>query len=297
MSIIDFRTTRFLLIAALAVFLLQATAQAKPKIFAGQKMTAGELIAKHLETIGTADARAAVRTRVISGNCKYRFRSGIGEAAGDAVLASEGPKSLIAMIFGGANYPYEKIAFDGKDYHTADVTPGIRSILGGLLRSQDVVFREGLIGGTLSTSWALLDQQSRGSKLEYAGTKKVEDHELYELKYTPHKGSDLRISLFFDHDTFQHVRTQYQLEVPTQTAAAGIDALKSGLGSAHYIVVETFSDFKKEKRLTLPHVYKIQYTIDSPQRRQVHEWELNLNKFTFNQIIDPAYFNLASAKS
>ncbi len=295
MSIINFRVIRFLLIVMLSAFVLQANAQAKTKISAEQKMTVEELIAKHLETIGTADARAAVRTRVIGGNCKYRFRSDPGETVGDVVLASEGSKSLIAMIFGVTNYPYEKIAFDGKDYHTANVTPGIRSILGGLFLSQDVVFREGLIGGTLSASWALLDPQSRGSKIEYAGTKKIEDRELYELKYTPRKGSDLRISLFFDHDTFQHVRTQYQLEIPAQIGASK-DAAKAGLRSTRYIVIETFSDFKKEKRLTLPHVYKIQYKLDSPQITQAHEWELNLNRFTFNQVIDPTFFNLASTK-
>jgi hypothetical protein len=43
-----------------------------------QKMTAGELVAKHLAAIGTSEARAAVKSRIMGGRVVFTIRSGAG---------------------------------------------------------------------------------------------------------------------------------------------------------------------------------------------------------------------------
>jgi len=59
-----------------------------------------ELIAKHLQSIGTATARSSVATRIIAGTSQVIFRTPPpGQATGRAVMASEGNKSLIGMSF------------------------------------------------------------------------------------------------------------------------------------------------------------------------------------------------------
>ncbi len=175
------------------------------------KITPEELVAKHLESIGPAKARASVNSRIIAGKSLVIFRTPPpGQATGRAVLASEGPKSLIGMSFPSPVYPREQLGFNGNSFIAAFVTPGVRSVLGNFLMTHAQIFKQGLMGGTLSTAWPLLDLTARNPRLEYAGLKTVDNRTLHQLKYLAHGGSDLQISLFFDQSTFQHVRTEYE---------------------------------------------------------------------------------------
>src|SRR5438445_3096060 len=182
-----------------------------PSTAAQQKMKPEEVVARHLESIGAAKARASVTTRIIAGTSQVIFRTPPpGQAVGKAVLASDGVKSLIGMSFPSPVYPREELGFNGNSFVAAYVTPGTRSALGNFLMTHDTVFKQGLMGGALSSAWPLLDLTARKPQLEYAGLKKVDNRMLHELKYLPHGGSDLQIRLFFDQDTFQHVRTEYE---------------------------------------------------------------------------------------
>src|SRR5712691_1484527 len=149
-----------------------------------QKLKAEDVVARHLESIGSAKERAAVTTRIIAGTSQVIFRTPPpGQAAGRAVLASQGIKNLIGMSFPSPVYPREELGFDGNSFIAAYVTPGARSSLGSFLMTHDLIFKQGLMGGTLSSAWPLLDLTARGAQLEYAGTKKVDNRALHELKY------------------------------------------------------------------------------------------------------------------
>src|SRR6266513_3059592 len=185
---------------------------------ATDKIKPEDLVAKHLESIGKAASRSSVTTRIIAGTSQVIFRTPPpGQATGRAVMASEGNKSLIGMSFQSPVYPREELGFNGNSFIAAYSTPGNRSSLGSFLMTHDLIFKQGLMGGTLSSAWPLLDLTARGAQLEYAGTRKVDNRTLHELKYTPRKGSDLKISLFFDQQTFQHVRTEYERVIAAPT--------------------------------------------------------------------------------
>ena len=65
-----------------------------------QKLTSDEVIARHLESIGSAKARAAIATRIISGTSQVIFRTTpAGQAIGKAVLASEEMKNLFDGVY------------------------------------------------------------------------------------------------------------------------------------------------------------------------------------------------------
>ena len=67
---------------------------------ADEKMKPEEVVAKHLESIGTPGARAAVRSRVVAGTSLATFRvRGVNQAQGRVVLASEGARNMVAMKF------------------------------------------------------------------------------------------------------------------------------------------------------------------------------------------------------
>src|SRR5260370_21499630 len=97
---------------------------------ASDKMKPEELVAKHLESIGSAKDRASVTTRIIAGSSQVIFRTPPpGQATGRAVLASDGVKSLIGMSFPSPVYPREELGFNGNSFIAAYVTPGARSSL------------------------------------------------------------------------------------------------------------------------------------------------------------------------
>ena len=69
-------------------------------------------------------------------------------------------------------------------------------------------------GGALSAAWPLLDISTRGPKLKYVGSKKINDRQTRVISYEPKDGSNLEIKLYFDAETFRHVRTEYQQDFP-----------------------------------------------------------------------------------
>ena len=283
---------RFLRVSIFAAPLI-ALCLVSPTSSATDKMKPEDLVARHLESIGTASARASIVTRIIAGTSQVIFRTPPpGQAVGRAVLASQGVKSLIGMSFPSPVYPREELGFNGNSFIAAYVTPGVRSSLGGFLMTHDLIFKQGLMGGTLSSAWPLLDLSGRSPQLEYAGTKKVDDRTLHELKYQPRGGSELQIRLFFDQENFRHVRTEYERVIAASTGSR--DYVNVQEREIRYKMVEEFSDFKNEGELNLPHTYKIKLAVDSQNGSFLADWVLTLTQFSFNQKIDPRSFTIGS---
>ncbi|HKQ99569.1 MAG TPA: hypothetical protein VJT09_02785 [Pyrinomonadaceae bacterium] len=267
------------------------------------KMKPEELIAKHLAAIGPADALAAAKSRVVVGDVKVQSKSSaVREIAGVAQLASDGDKVVLAMVFNSSGYSYEKAAYDNDKMTVALMeSTGKRTALGDFLMSQEAVFKQGLIGGVLSSAWPLLNISAKNPKLSYAGTKKIDGRELHELKYRPNKGGgDTQISLFFDAQTFQHVRSEYQYTVSARMGArpqssVGVATDTGSQTLNRYKLIEEFSDFKAEGQLILPHTYKIRLSIDA-LTSQLFEWTMNFSKFSFNEPIEASAFNVSSTR-
>lgn len=277
-----------LLILLATLYSASQRAQAGDK----EKLTAEEVVARHLKSIGTAEDLAAVKTRIAVGTSLFTARSpGTGQNSGLSILFSGGNKSVIAMTFANPSYPHEKFGFDGENLVISYIKPGLRSTLGDFIFRRTSIFKDGLVGGTLSTAWPLLNWNNDKGKLEYGGTKKVDGRETYVLKYMPRKGSDLKISLYFDGETFQHVRTEYSQTVSAQMVATP-DADKSGQRELHYELEEQFSDFKQEGKLTLPHTYKIKLMMEQTGATFLADWEMVFSKFSFNQPLDPGWFDV-----
>jgi hypothetical protein len=268
------------------------------------KMTVEEVVAKHLASIGSADALAAATSRVAIGKAKALSRSkATRDIEGLSQLASDGDKVLLAMIFNLIDYPYEKAGYDGKKMTVGLLKgTGTRTALGDFFMAKDVVFKQGLIGGSLSSAWPLLDVASKKPKLSYSGTEKINGREAHKLKYNAKGGGGIQINLFFDGETFQHVRSEYQYEIPARMGPRPGGSVASGTNDpnnqtmSRYKLVEEFSDFKAEGGLTLPHTYKLRLTVDT-QSTVLLEWVMNFSQFAFNQQIDAGAFNANAAPS
>lgn len=274
-----------------AAFLVLFSLSANILAAGGDKLTPEEVVAKHLESIGTSEARAAMKSATIIGTAKATFFGrGGGIAEGLSVLASEGEKYLVAMKFNNPDYPFEKLGYDGDDFSVGFVRPGVRSNLGQFLLTNKGTFKRGILSGALSTSWELLNFNDKDAKLKYVGTEKIDGKKCHKLEYNPKKGSELSITLFFDPDTFRHVRTEYKRTISARQGAS-VDA-SAGQSETRYKLVEDFSDFKEENKLTLPHTYKIYLEILTGNGTTSYEWLMNLQKFNFNQPIDASEFKV-----
>ncbi|HEV7744901.1 MAG TPA: hypothetical protein VGO56_07885 [Pyrinomonadaceae bacterium] len=287
------RYRMLLVVCALAVVSLPLLTSAPPAALAVDKMSAEDVVAKHLESIGTAEARSSLKSRIVVGTSHVNFsaRNNIGTIDGRVVLGSIEHKELLAMSFPSPNYPSEKFGFDGKKFTVGYLKPGVRSTLGSFILIHDIIFKEGLMGGALTSAWPLLNLAEHSAKLEYAGTSKIGDRLVHKLEYSPKKGSDLTIILYFDAQTFAHVRTQYERVVGAKLSTGGIDS-QAGERATRYKMIEDFSDFKSEGGLNLPHNYKLELNIEGTTGSSTHKFEMILSEFMFSQDIDEAGFNV-----
>ncbi len=260
---------------------------------ANEKFTAEQLISRHLESIGSAEARSAIQSVVAVGSAKATFHGrGGGVAEGITVVASKGNKYMIAMKFNTSDYPFEKMGFDGSDFTVGFVRPGVRSNLGSFLRTNEGTFKTGVMSGALSTSWALLNLDAKEVKVKYSGIKKIDGKQVHALDYNPKKGSDLSMTLFFDAETYQHIRTEYKRVIAARQGAT-VDT-SAGQSETRYKMVEDFSNFNEVNKLKLPHTYKLFLEILTGNGTTSYDWLMELQKFSFNQEIDDKDFKVDS---
>jgi len=287
----------FVLLVATVVCILPAHAD--------DKLKPEDLVAKHLESIGTAEARSRVNGTRIKGSCSVSVRlCGEGQIEGQVMLASTKAANLINMNFDIATYALEAVRYDGKKVATSQLKPGSRTCLAQFFLENEVLFKEGLMGGVLSESWPLLNMAERSPKLEYSGLKKIGDKQLHVVKYNPRKGSDLKIVLYFDAQTFQHVRSDYARTVyPSEQrriagGGGGLPPAQNQQASPTRIEAhEEFADFKQEAGLNLPHTYKFHLSIQSEVRPAEVEWVFTLNNYSFTSPLEAAELTFGHEKN
>jgi hypothetical protein len=262
-----------------------------------QKLTAEEIITKHLDSIGSKEKRAAIKNQFILSDVQLMIKGSATVIVGKAVILSENDKNLWGMNLNSNDYPQDRFGFDGKDTRVGFSRPGVRSVLGGFILSYKELLKEGWLGGTLLSSWALLNTDARKAKISSDGTKKIDDQETYVLSYSPKNGSDLTVKMYFDAKNFRHIRTEYTRVV---SAIQGRTIDSSAAQSANYYkLTENFSDFQTANGLTIPKTYKISYSFSnnsttriSPTTNQEIEWTFSVTNFSINQELDQNSFNI-----
>jgi hypothetical protein len=247
------------------------------------KPTADEIVSKHLESIGSPEARAHAQSRISQG--KVVFAETIQHTLhmeGAATLLSQGRKHRCEFQFGNIQYRGEKFVFDGNQGMVAMIDQTSRSQLGNFLFLQQEILREGLFGGALSTAWPLLNLQNTNPSLKYDGLKKIDGQQLYELSYTPRKRSesgDLSIHLYFDPETYHHVLTTYRA-----TALHDSGENLSDPNQTTSIVEERFGDFETVDGLTLPRHWDIRYRVEPQSHPQEFQWDVTLTEIGHNKL-------------
>jgi len=259
---------------------------------AAQKPEAADVLARHLESIGSAEARAMVRNRVLNGSAHVLFRAGYhGQEDGKFSFLSEARNIRLGMRFPNADYSGEQLAYDGSNATTGFIRPRVRSTLSDLCYQYDYLLREGLLLGSASSAWPLLDLQQRGAALEYNGLEGVEGRDLHEVRYRARRGDqDFSVLLYFDPDSYRHVRSKYRLRMGY---VIGPDPISSSRLQPTYVdILEEFDQFRSVDGLTLPHAYKLSLSVDEKERSIMMEWTVSIDRILHNQKLDPKYFSI-----
>jgi hypothetical protein len=317
------------LLIAIALGFSLSLARSERSFAKDKGLTPEEVVAAHLKSIGDPDLLARIKNRGISGKTSVEFvNGGVGALVGQAMVISSGRNLSIILKYGAVNYPGEYFAFDGTDVEIANISPGQRSPLGDFIFRYKGVMKEGLLGGVWSLGWPFLDIEKRNPSLKYSSAK-VDGRELHEIDYNPKGGlNDIKVKLFFEPDTFRHVRTEYVLTVhgeqalqAGQTVTRGVPSsagLTSGQGpsgpitrdagvqdqiaDSHYLLVEKFDNFKEVKfkdskgsetgSLILPHSYALEYSIEGQGSSFLARWNLAADQFMQNGNIHPSIFKV-----
>ena len=245
---INQRFLNYLLIACCIIAIQLPAASAKDP-------SPEQLVAEHLKSIGEPEALSQAKTTSFVGTAEVNFLQGMQNAKimghqyliGTSMLVSQGSQIGLSMKFSDNNYPGEYFAYDGKSVTVRNIQPGQKSPIADFLYRYNKIMKNGLLGGVFSKAWPLFDIRSNRPNIRVRKTR-VEGTELYALEYNPRdRHSDMRIRLFFDPDTYRHVRTEYEVRL--------------GNGEITDVLTENFGNFKKVGSLTLPHNYSLYYTV------------------------------------
>lgn len=262
-------TAVFSLLFALAGPLFSKDDELKPE----------DLVAKHLESLGSPDALAQITTRSISGVSAFKFISGAtGQMTGRGQWVSEKGKMGIVLQYGGTEYPGEHFAFDGKDVMVDYIKPGQRSPLGDFLYGHSGILKNELLGGVFNLGWPLMNLKESGIKLK-AKKKTVDGRELYEVECMPRKSMEnVKVKLFFDAATFRHVMSEYRLR----------QLLKDTM--TNYVITEQFDDFRPTDGITLPYKYSLNFLYEGGSASLQTLYTFDIEKIGHNGNIDSRFY-------
>ena len=260
--------------------ILTAFLGAIPSNALAQSVKIDDLIERHLQSIGPAEARGAVENLVITGTGAISCQRGcVGNIQGPATLASAMGKRLITLEFASASYPGERFLFNGKSVEVSRLPAAQYSVLGMFFYDNKMFVQEGLLGGTLTQGWPLLDLKGRKPGLRYRGLQEMEGRKLHDVEFSPRSGrSDFIVHLYFEPDTYRHVITR------SRTSLSNLPD-----DTVPHVIVERFSDFQAENGLTLPHGYEMQF--EGPAH--LLHLRMRLTGFQTNLKIDPAMFSVS----
>jgi hypothetical protein len=277
------RIFKRLVLGAALTLLLSAAASI------GQELQPDAIIAKHLDAVGKRSTVDQVQTLFALGLSSFESQSPAAKGGGKALVVSDKGDLMFAISLNSKDYPYEKIGYFNDKVSLPFISAGQRSLLGSFISEHPRVLTEGLFGGTMSRRWPLWNYEGSKSKIKSLGVKKVNGKKAYVLSYIPDGGGadEFTVKLYFDTDTFQHVRTEYHREYNPQQPQFGV---ANQLANSEITLTEDFSDFKTVDGLTLPYVYSVEFSSNANTSSFKTTWGVHVAQYYINQKLAPDFF-------
>jgi hypothetical protein len=137
-----------------------------------QKLSADEIIAKHIQAVGGKEKLGSIKNRIAAGLSEFESKLPSKRTGGKAVIVGQGQDLMFVASFASNEYPFEKIGYFSGKQSLPFVPTGARSPLGAFLAEHPAILREGLFAGVIVRNWAVFDAKSESSKFRPGGTKK-----------------------------------------------------------------------------------------------------------------------------
>ncbi|MEJ2077504.1 MAG: hypothetical protein P8Z74_05805 [Acidobacteriota bacterium] len=252
-----------------------------------EELTPQELVRRHLASIASPEKLKQRQVFAVQGNCEYRILAGGALAApGKAQLVSHRKAYNIRFDFTSGEYGGTQYITDGKKSTTKYNSGGQVNPMRIFLQGQGILLTEGLLGGELTTAWALLDVKGRKPSLKYRGIQGVDGRQLYRLDYRMRKGAaDLKTRLYFDPETYHHVLTTYEVEESSQMGATPDQSSQNRVSRQR--VEESFSDFRDLGGYMLPSTWVLKYFKNTDQGTILLQWTTTIEHTAENGAIPP----------
>jgi len=254
-----------------------------------QNLKPEEIVAKHLNAVGSKESRDAIKTLMAVGQSEFETKVPAIKGGGRALVVSDPANFFFVLSLNSKEYPFEKIGFfDGKQ-NLPFVSAGKRSLLGTFISEHDKILAGGLFGGNMSLRWALFNVESLKARVSSAGTKTIDGRKAHVLNYFPAGGNstEFTIKLYFDAETFHHLRSEYRREIPAKAPTFGA---ANQIASSNLTLTENFSDFKSVDNLTLPFSYRVDFLSNSNAAVYESSWGIKVEQYSFNQKLTPDFF-------
>lgn len=295
--------------ASVAAILFLAISSARSQ----EHVTAEDVLQRHLDSIGTAAVRDAMKSRVVEATASYRvLQGGSGQFDGKAVVASAGRQLHMLLKISAPQFEGERFISNGQKIGVEGTYPGKdRSEFGNFLYSEDAPLREGLLGGVLTTAWPLLDWRAHQGQLHYEGPKNVGGTNLLVMAYRPGGRNGLEITLYFDPSSYRHVRSVYSEEEPVGISTSRqsdiarasstiptkrgmiVDRPNAWLSPSRWKIEEQFSNFKTVDGLTLPAHYDLRFEELRPNgSKMIVQYDVNTTRVMNNIPVDARNFQI-----
>lgn len=225
----------------------------------------------HLHSL-LGERTAPSETRTGLGGAQIQIiLGGTGLLVGDARFLSAPERLYYIGEFDNPDYDREEFAYDGSRVHIGFHAPGSYTQLGNFLNVYDEMLKEGLLGGALSLSWPLLDESEAASRLRYRGLKRIENRQLHEVDYQMRRGRNLRVKMYFEPETFHHVKTTYEVRTPAAQMGPTPEATTLQR-RVTFKLEENFSEFDRFDGQMLPRGWMIQLSLDTGASSSLWEW-------------------------
>jgi hypothetical protein len=263
---------------------------AGPMLFvSAQNLTSDQIFEKHLESIGSKDKRLGLKTLFAAGAGEFESRRPLVKGGGKAVVVSDPENLYYLMGLNSNDYPFEKVGMFGNKISLPFISAGSRSLLGSFLNEHPKVLSDSLFSGSMSLRWITNVAGNKKLRMKSAGMKKVAGRQLraVDVQSSTKGPDDFKIRLFFDAETFRHVRTEYRREIQVERIVFG---QQNQQASSRLDLTEEFSDFKEVDGLTLPYHYKVTFSSNSNADMHENSWTIRVVQYYINPNLAADFF-------
>jgi hypothetical protein len=275
-------------ICSIAFFLAFASTDSWVSIHA-QSLTANEILAKHLDSIGTKEKREFLKTLFAAGVSEFTSTAPAVKGGGKAVVVSDPGNLFFVMSLNSREYPFEKVGAFKNKVSLPFINAGTRSLLGSFLNEHPSILLDSLFCGSMSLRW-ITDVADKKLKMKAAGMKKIDGKQTYAIEVlSSEQGSDdFKVRLYFDAQNFRHIRSEYRRDIKIGRIVFG---QQNQIADAKLALTEEFSDFKEVDGLTFPHMYKLNFTSNSNSQMYENSWGIRVGAYYINQKLTDDFFS------